>query len=258
MYIYGTTQLTNKQHGRGGDSDQQHDNSQYYNYAASSKYVVVYPQGVQGSNGAAWQGPSYADQSVNDVKFVSDLLDQVKADYCINTDKIYASGKSNGAGFVDTLACSDTGDQFAAFAMAAAALYTDTSKASCTKKRAILESHGDADNTIPYAGGDGSGGALPQIGSWVRYWGERNCGTGASSSKSTKDGYHITSFSCGAWSKVVTHYHLYEPAAHCWPDVKADNSDAKNIKACATSKVLDFTPVVLDFFARWTLQNAPK
>lgn len=245
-------------HGRGGDSDNQHDNSQYYNYAASSKYVVIYPQGVQGSNGAAWQGPSYADQSVNDISFVSDLLDQVKADYCINTDKIYASGKSNGAGFVDTLACSDTGDQFAAFAMAAAALYTDTSKASCTKKRAILESHGDSDNTIPYAGGDGSGGALPKVGDWVRWWGERNCGTGAASSKVTKDGYHITSFSCGAWSKVVTHYHLYEPAAHCWPDVKADNSDAKSIKACAKSTVLDFTPVVLDWFGRWNLQNAPK
>ena len=43
-------------HGRGGDSDNQHDNSQYYNYAASSKYVVVYPQGVQGSFGTHQEG----------------------------------------------------------------------------------------------------------------------------------------------------------------------------------------------------------
>ena len=186
------------------------------------------------------------------------MLNQVKSDYCIDTDRIYASGKSNGAGFVDTLACSDTGDQFAAFAMASAALYTDTSKASCNKKRAMLEAHGDSDNTVPYKGGKGNGGDLPKISSWVRWWGERNCGTGAESSKVNKDGYHITTFGCGAWEKSVTHYHLYEPAAHCWPDVKADNSDAKTIKACAKSTVLDFTPVVFDWFGRWNLQNAPQ
>lgn len=125
---------------------------------------------------------SYATKGVDDVQFVADLLEYLKTNYCIDTDRIYASGKSNGAGFVDTLACSDTGDQFAAFAMAAAALYTDTTKESCSKKRAILESHGDSDNTIPYAGGEGSGGPIPNVGKWVRFWGERNCGTGAPSS----------------------------------------------------------------------------
>lgn len=141
----------------------------YYNYDAASKYVIVYPQGVEGTSGAAWQGPSYANPDVDDVQFVADLLEHMKSNYCIDTDRVYASGKSNGGGFVDTLACSDTGDQFAAFAMAAAALYTDTSKESCSKKRAILESHGDADNTIPYAGGTGSGGQLPDVGKWVRF-----------------------------------------------------------------------------------------
>ena len=231
----------------------------YNNYAASSKYVIVYPQGIEGSDGTAWQGPSYATKGVDDVQFVADLLKYLKTNYCIDTDRIYASGKSNGAGFVDTLACSDTGDQFAAFAMAAAALYTDTTKESCSKKRAILESHGDSDNTIPYAGGEGSGGPIPNVGKWVRFWGERNCGTGAPSSRNTQNGYHIQTFSCNGWSNVVSHYHLYEPAGHCWPNSKGTNSDAKNIpNGCGNSKVLDFTPVVLDWFGRWNLRNAPK
>lgn len=250
--------LTCIQHGKGGTSDSQRDNSMYYNYAASSNYVIVYPQGVDGGSGSAWQGPTYADKSVNDVQFVADLLTYLKNNYCINTDRIYASGKSNGGGFVDTLACSDTGDQFAAFAMAAAALYTDTSKESCSKKRAILESHGDDDNTIPYNGGQGSGGPIPNVGQWVRFWGERNCGTGAPSSRNLQTGYHIQTFSCNGYSNVVSHYHLYSPAAHCWPQDKGTNSDAKTIASCAKSKALDYTPVVLDWFTRWNLQNAPK
>lgn len=250
--------LTSRQHGRGGSSDSQRDNSMYYNYAAASQYVIVYPQGIEGDSGAAWQGPSYANPDVDDLQFVADLLDQIKNNYCIDMDRVYASGKSNGGGFVDTLACSDTGDQFAAFAMAAAALYTDTSKQSCSKKRAILESHGDSDDTIPYAGGQGSGGQLPDVGKWVRFWGERNCGTGAPSARSNKNGYHITTFSCNGWSDVVSHYHLYAPAAHCWPNSSGSNSDAQSISACGNSRVLDYTPVVLDWFARWNLQNAPK
>jgi poly(3-hydroxybutyrate) depolymerase len=231
----------------------------YNTYSASSKYVMVYPQGIVGDNGAAWQGPSYAAKGVDDIQFVADLVSHIKDNYCIDTDRIYASGKSNGGGFVDTLSCSDVGDQFAAFAMAAAALYTDTTKESCSKKRAILETHGDNDNTIPYAGGQGSGGPIPDVGKWVRFWGERNCGTGAPSVRTTKNGYHIQTFSCGSLSNVVTHYHMYAPAAHCWPNSRGDNSDAKDIpNGCGNSKAMDYTPVVLDWFAKWNLQNAPK
>jgi poly(3-hydroxybutyrate) depolymerase len=110
-------------------------------------------------------------ESVDDLQFTTDLVAHVQGEYCIDSSRLYASGKSNGGGFVDTLACSDHGDQFAAFAMAAAALYTDTSRGSCTKKRAILESHGLADATIPYhpGGTPGAGGPLPDIEKWVNY-----------------------------------------------------------------------------------------
>ncbi|OTA22083.1 hypothetical protein BTJ68_14755 [Hortaea werneckii EXF-2000] len=120
--------------------------SQYYTYQRSEDYVVVYPQGYD----KHWQGPSYATEGVDDLRFTSDLLAHMESEYCIDSSRVYASGKSNGGGFVDLLACSDAGDAFAAFAMASAALYTDTSLDSCTKRRAILESHGDQDTTIPY------------------------------------------------------------------------------------------------------------
>lgn len=61
---------------------------------------------------------------------------------------MYFSGKSNGGGFVDTPAYCDESDKFAAFAIAAAALYDDMSNDCCNKKRAILEAYGTDNDTI--------------------------------------------------------------------------------------------------------------
>lgn len=253
--------LTSSQHGRQGTFATQRDTSQYYNYTSSSDYIIVYPQAVSGKAGTAWQGPSYACPDVDDVEFVHDLLNYLEDNFCVDRHRFYASGKSNGGGFVDLLACSDVGDRFAAFAMAAAALYTDTSLASCSKKRAVLESHGDADTTIPYAGGSGLGGALPNVGQWVSWWSERDCGLGgATKTVEMRDGYEIESFSCnGGLSKVVSHYHQYAPAAHCWPNAEGSNYDSiRYPKGCGNSRALDFTPVLLEWFERWDLEGAPK
>lgn len=252
--------LTTSQHGRGGSSDTQRDTSLYYNYAAASDYIIVYPQGLDCGQGASWEGPTYACPDVNDIEFVSDLLSYLEDNFCIDENRIYASGKSNGGGFVDTLACSDVGDNFAAFAMAAAALYTDNSLGSCNKKRAILEAHGDADRTIPSAGGEALGGRIPNIEDWVSWWGERDCGAGeVSTCVEQEEGYEIELLSCkGGLSDVVTHYQLDAPAAHCWPNAQGDNYDSKRYpQGCGNSRALDFTAVVLDWLPKWNLENAP-
>ncbi|KAK4541961.1 hypothetical protein LTR36_007161 [Oleoguttula mirabilis] len=243
-------------HGNGDTSTEQHRNSQYYNYPASQKYVVIYPQGLNRS----WEGPSYAVKGTDDLQFTTDLLAHVQAEYCVDPTRVYASGKSNGGGFVDTLACSDHGDSFAAFAMASAALYTDTNRTSCSKKRAILETHGHNDTVISYAGGQGKGGPLPNVGKWVKWWGERNCGLDAKA-QVTGDlgGYNITSYSCGGLENVTQHYHFAQ-LGHCWPNAFADNYDAIHLTSqnCSEVRVLDYTPVVLGFFGKWDLGNAPK
>lgn len=244
-------------HGNHGDSTQQRDNSQYYKYDASQNYVLVYPQGYE----EHWQGPSYAVEGIDDLQFATDLLNHIKNEYCVDPSHVYASGKSNGGGFVDLLACSDNGDDFAAFAMAAAALYTDNSLGACNKKRAILESHGENDTTIPYNPTEpGSGGELPDVGEWVGWWGERDCGCDAVPEVfvDEEDQYNVTTYSCHGWEDVVKHYHL-ETLSHCWPDAQGDNYDATGSSHnCIATQVLDFTSVVFDFFGRWSLENGPK
>jgi poly(3-hydroxybutyrate) depolymerase len=228
---------------------------QYYNYTAGNQYIAVYPQGVSSSR----EGPSYATPGVDDLQFTSDLLDHLNSTYCIDSNRIYASGKSNGAGFVDTLACSDHGDRFAAFAMASAALYTDNSEGNCTKKRAILESRGLNDTTIPYNGtANGNGGALPNVRSWVQWWAERNgCSSSDAAVQTVENGYTILSYKC---SSLVTPVHYAVNAlGHCWPSSSGLNYDAvHDSTGRCTDRVLDFTPVVLAWFGNWTLATAPQ
>ena len=239
-------------HGRKGSPSGQYNNSRYDTYNAGKEYIAVYPAGVE----AAWQGAPYAVDGVDDVQFVHDLLARIRTQYCVDSNHVYASGKSNGGGFVDTLACSDVGDEFAAFAMAASALYTDNSLNSCKKRRAILQAHGDKDSTVPYAGQHTkAGGDEPNIAEWVTWWGQRD-GCAADAKVVTKEtGYDITTYSCNGLKDVVKHYQVYE-LGHCWPSSTGDNTDGA--RSYCKDHSLDFTPNVLDFFAKWDLTNAPS
>ncbi|KAK3072496.1 hypothetical protein LTR53_006703 [Teratosphaeriaceae sp. CCFEE 6253] len=230
----------------------QRDNSAYFNY--TNDYLVVYPRGL----GLSWQGPAYATEGVDDLLFTTDLLAHIRGAYCVDPARVYASGKSNGGGFVDTLACSDAGDAFAAFAMASPALYTDLNITACHgKKRAILEVHGNKDTTTPYhPTAHVRGGAVPDIGKWVSWWGQRDCGTGAKAVVDTKNAkYNVTSYSCEGRSGVVQHYRLAD-GGHCWPSPKGLNFDGRG-GHCKGARSLDFTAKVLGFVGNFTLQNAP-
>jgi poly(3-hydroxybutyrate) depolymerase len=241
-------------HGAGGTPDGQYNNSMYYKYEDGQNYLVVYPAGIN----KHWQGPSYATKGVDDLQFTTDLLAHLRMTYCIDSTRIYASGKSNGGGFVDTLACSDNGDEFAAFAMAAAALYTDTREDDCPQRRVILESHGDRDATIPYCGDpSGNGGALPNITQWGEWWGQRDGCDPVNDRQQTGDlgGYDITSYSCKGLDNVFQHYQVYD-LGHCWPSSTGHNTDGRR-KYCKHYH-LDYTPVVLELFGKWDLNKSPK
>ncbi|KIW96643.1 uncharacterized protein Z519_02034 [Cladophialophora bantiana CBS 173.52] len=103
--------------------------------------------------------------AVSDKVFISDLLNYMRDNYCVNNSRIYASGKSIGGGLVDELACSPGhGGDFAALAMDAAAIYTETDGCGCRPARSpipILELHGTNDNTVNYNGDTSHGAPLP-------------------------------------------------------------------------------------------------
>lgn len=159
-------------HGSGSDG------AEFQNYTGIPRLptISVFPDGVLKDGKRSWQGAPYAS-GFDDVRFVSDVLDAVEAEYCIDRSRVFATGKSNGGGMVSVLACR-LPNRFAAFATVAGAYYPQ-STAGCAYDRPtpMLAIHGTGDATMHYDGGTRQGETYPSVRDWIAPWAEAaDCG----------------------------------------------------------------------------------
>ena len=178
--------------------------------------------------------------------------------YCVDNTRIYATGESNGGGFVNLLACSPAhGKSFAAFAPVIGAFYSDLNdQSTCSPSRPqtpILEIHGhlDADFDcknapekkwclIPYNGSQGKD-PLPAIPDWLSRWATRNgCAMGTQPSVEKKDGYSFMKYNCKGVDSIVQHYRVQD-WGHKWPNPQ-------------DGAPIDAGKIILDFFAQHSLK----
>ncbi|WP_242504128.1 alpha/beta hydrolase family esterase [Promicromonospora panici] len=179
--------------------------------------IVAYGNGVVGTGDGdrqAWEGAPYSASGVDDVAYTNDLLDTLESDLCVDTRRVYATGKSNGAGLTGILAC-ELSDRITAVAPVAAAFY-GTGHPTCDPERPVpmIEFHGTADATIPYDGDADRG--LPAIRDWVGAWVERNgCATGPDIEPTADDVITYRWTDCAAGAEV-THVAVLG-GGHTWP-----------------------------------------
>lgn len=134
-------------HGYANSPEQQEEWSALSEKAAAAGFVLVYPRGTGLISG--WNGGDCCGSMVDDVGFVGALLDQLQADLCIDPQRIYATGFSNGGFLSHRLAC-ELSDRIAAIASVAGVLGID----GCTPPRPVpvLQMHGTGDLVVPYDG----------------------------------------------------------------------------------------------------------
>ncbi|KAL8734302.1 MAG: hypothetical protein Q9166_001500 [cf. Caloplaca sp. 2 TL-2023] len=129
--------------------------------------IAAYPQGLDNS----WEGAPYHRKNLpSDNVFVSYLLTYIRAQYCVDDERIYTTGMSNGGGFVNTLACfPNHGADFAAFAPVSGAFYDDNIDLRPSKCQPahlplpIVEFRGIGDTKIPYFGPESEHSPVPSI-----------------------------------------------------------------------------------------------
>ncbi|HET6611635.1 MAG TPA: PHB depolymerase family esterase [Kofleriaceae bacterium] len=137
--------------------------------ADDAGFITVAADGV----GASWNAGACCGQAVvediDDVGFVTAMLDELEASLCIDPARVYATGFSNGGFLSHRLAC-ELSTRIAAVAPVSGVLGIDT----CAPSRPVpvLQFHGTADPVVPYGGNPvlGFESVATTIGGWV----ERN------------------------------------------------------------------------------------
>lgn len=206
-------------HGGGGSGRQFEQASSRMDAVADREgFVAVYPDGsgvLRTWNGGGCCG--YAvENDVDDVGFITALLDHLEGALCVDQDRIFASGMSNGAIMAHRLAC-ELSDRIAAIAPVAG---TDLTR-GCAPVRVVpvLQIHGTADGHVPWDGGQGCGPAnvpFTSVPETMERWRMRDGCTGATTSYFAEgDGTCEAYGGCAAGSDVVLC--SIEGGGHSWP-----------------------------------------
>lgn len=132
--------------------------------ADSEGFIVASLQGA--GDPPRWGGLPPV-QGAQDLGFVKDVLDKLQADLCINPDRVFAAGYSNGGGMTQLVACEMAG-RIAAVGVVAATYQ------SCPGRSPVIAFHGIADPIVPFDGGENpperGGGIFPPVRRSVSEW----------------------------------------------------------------------------------------
>ncbi len=146
-------------HGGFGSGTQLENQSLLTVKAEQEGFIMVYPDGLGGAlNIRTWNAGGccgYAmNNNIDDVGFIDAMLDALIAAHNIDTQRIYATGMSNGGFMSYRLAC-ELSHRIAAIAPVAASMTI----VACQPVRPVpvISFHSYQDSSVPYLGGVGGG-----------------------------------------------------------------------------------------------------
>ncbi|HTI10606.1 MAG TPA: PHB depolymerase family esterase [Puia sp.] len=253
-HYYDTSNLTLvvALHGFGGNAAQAEEDYGITDKANSEGFMVVYPEGTP-SDGPfhlrSWNTgaccPVAQDENVDDVHFISVLIDQMIANYKVNPKKVYVAGMSNGAMMAYTLAC-DLSDKIAAITSVSGTLMVSS---PCQPSRAvpILHIHSALDTKVPYDGGIGMAGHyFTPVDSTIGVW------TALDSCNTPPQVVQGSGYTFTEWKdyngKVAIDLYLTQDGGHSWPGGLKPRD-----KADPPSTAFKATDLLWDFFQHYSL-----
>lgn len=171
------TPLVISMHGAAGWPTQQRNLTEWNRLAESQRFIVVYPSGIQDGGPRVWHVGRNPGLTI-DVRFISDLIDELETAYNIDPARIYANGFSNGGGMAFVLSCT-LSDRIAAVGMVGAAQTLPWSWCADHRAVPVISFHGTADPMALYKGGLSwvAPAPFPSVLTWTASWARRNrCG----------------------------------------------------------------------------------
>lgn len=234
-------------HGLAGSASQMEEDYGLTAKSNSAHFVIAYPEGVR-SDGIlgirTWNAGTCCDfameHNIDDVQFISKLIQRLTTSYKIDAKRIYVTGMSNGAMMTYRLAC-ELSQQLAAIAPVSGTLLT---KQPCTPVRMVpvLHIHSAIDTKVPYAGGYGLANYyFPPVDSTLRVWAGIN-GCKATPQVVTDAGLYTQTQYMNCSNNTTVQLFLTKDGGHSWPGglPARQNADAPSAAFHATDLIWDF------------------
>lgn len=156
-------------HGYGSNNIEQEFYGDFRPIADTAGFLVVHPNGtLDAFNNMHWN--TFGTSQVDDVGFLSALIDTLSAHYSIDPKRVYSTGMSNGGFMSFSLAC-ELSNRIAAIASVAGTI-TGFNLDECLPLRPVpvMQIHGTADGTIPYDGNP----LFVSVPALIDFWVEHN------------------------------------------------------------------------------------
>ena len=252
--IYNTSQPTPLVfyfHGLTGSSAIAMWHADFRSIADTANFIIVHPQGLLNSSGETHWNVGQIGTSINDIDFISTLLDSLSLEYNIDSDRVYSTGMSNGAYMSYRLAC-ELSDKIAAIAPVAGS-YISYMLNSCnpTHSTPILHIHGVADSSSIYYGNP----LVESIPSIISYWVNYNqCNTQSIFTQianiNLTDSSMVEHYTWknGINGVEVEHFKIID-GGHTWPGSNFPNSNG------ITNYDINASVEIWNFFSRYNING---
>jgi polyhydroxybutyrate depolymerase len=225
-------------HGHGSNAGEQAIYSGLPAKAQEDGFIVVTPQGM--GMEPHWNFTTVEAGAPDDVAFISELLDTLESELCIDPSRVYAAGISNGAAMSVTLACF-LSDRIAAIAPIAGTFFFP----GCPSVRpvSVIAFHGTEDSLVPFEGGNvgESGVRVAPVEDSIQEWAEHGgCADVAKEEQATEHVRLVLYEACDQGAAVELY--AVEGGGHTWPGALID------IPLGATTHEISATDLMWAFF----------
>lgn len=224
-------------HGLGSTAADVIDYTNLATLADERQFLVVAPS-AQGKD-REWDVAGIAKGEGKDATFIDDVAQQVASQDCVDADRQFAVGLSNGSGVSIALACHGT-DYLKAYAGVATTFFSDACKKS--PPASIIYFHGTGDDIVPFDGGKTPAFDVRAVPDVLADWADHDrCAADPALKKIGSDVEHSTWQGCDDDSRLQAY--IVEGGGHTWPDAAVAYPTLGK-----TTKTIDAADLILGFF----------
>jgi len=228
-------------HGFAGFPGNQVRVTQWNKLADEEGFIVVYPRGT--GFPLHWRATN-SQTVVNDLAFITALMDKLEGQYNIDPKRVYANGFSNGGGMAFALSC-QLSDRIAAIGTVSGAYLFPWSECASQRAVPLISFHGTADPIVPYMGGPSDSFDLPfaPLPDWIAaYASHAGCLSMPETLAPQGKASAIRYSGCHDGAEVI--FYTLQDGGHSWPG----STGTPRFVGGETNHDIDATRLIWNFF----------